>query len=89
MRERDASTTDDTDADAPPYDLAICPVVMEGPSGAKLYRMVVASRPEAAARIVLVTDRVALDAAPPSTARARVLARPVDPAEVAALLERR
>jgi CheY-like chemotaxis protein len=76
-----------TATDQPPFDIALCAVALPGWSGAKLYRLVAEARPEAASRIVFLADRGAVDAAPPSNARGRVLARPVDPAAVRELLE--
>src|SRR5262249_52558917 len=69
------------------FDLAFCAGALPGCSGAKVYRMVAEARPDAAARIVFVADRAAVDSAPPSAARARVLARPIDPEAVKLLLE--
>jgi len=71
-----------TVTDQPPFDIALCAVALGDWSGAKLYRLVAQTRPEAASRIAFLADRGAVDAAPPSNARARVLARPVDPAAV-------
>jgi CheY-like chemotaxis protein len=69
------------------YDLALCAVALAGCSGAKVYRLVAEARPDVAARIVFVADRAVVESAPPSAARARVLARPVDPKAVKLLLE--
>jgi CheY-like chemotaxis protein len=69
------------------FDLALCAVALAGFSGAKLYRIVAEARPGAAARIVFLADRAAVDSAPPSAARARILARPIDPEAVKLLLE--
>jgi CheY-like chemotaxis protein len=69
------------------YDLAICAVALAGCSGAKVYRLVAEARPGVAARIVFVADRATVDSAPPSAARARILARPIDTEAVKLLLE--
>jgi hypothetical protein len=70
------------------FDLVLCAVTFSGWSGAKLYRIVAEARAEVAARIVFVADKATVERAPPSSARARVIARPVDPERVVALLER-
>jgi CheY-like chemotaxis protein len=76
-----------TSTDRAPFDLALCAVALGEWSGAKLYRTVAQTRPEAAGRIVFVAGRAAVDGVPPSVGRARVLARPIDLDAVRQLLE--
>lgn len=69
-----------------PFDLAICAVIVAGFSGAQIHRVVAKSHPEMASRIVFLASADAVSRAPPSAARGRVLTRPLDPADVLALL---
>jgi hypothetical protein len=69
-------------------DLALVPLLFSDTpalSGAKIHRLVRASRPEVAARIVFVADETTLADAPPS-ANGRVVARPIAADVVEALL---
>lgn len=68
------------------FDLALCAVVLGDFTGAKIHRMVVKARPEMAARMVFIARASVVASAPPSSASARVIARPIDVAAVLALL---
>jgi CheY-like chemotaxis protein len=70
------------------FDLVLCAVVLGDFTGAKIHRMVVKARPAMASRMVFIARESVVSQAPPSSASARVLSRPVDPAAVVALLER-
>lgn len=71
------------------FDLALCSVVLGEFSGAQIHRMVAKLRPQNASRIVFVARDTAVAQAPPSSASGRVLARPVDPVSLRALLRAR
>jgi CheY-like chemotaxis protein len=68
------------------FDLVLCALAFGEWTGPKLYRMVAAARPGAAARIVFVTKTASLPDTPPASARDRVLRAPVDPSAVRALV---
>jgi CheY-like chemotaxis protein len=71
------------------FDLVVCALRFDdGLTGAKIHRMLAKERADAAARIVFVAERATLDQAPPSSAMARVLARPIDLDAVRDLLAR-
>ncbi|HSO35025.1 MAG TPA: response regulator [Labilithrix sp.] len=70
------------------FALALCAVVLGDFTGAKIHRIVAKARPEMASRMVFIARESVVAQAPPSSASARVLSRPIDPAAVLALLER-
>src|SRR5205814_7173013 len=70
------------------FDVIIAAIVLGPWRGATFYRAVAQQRPEQAARIVFLATQTAVDQAPPSTALARVISRPVDPQIVQDLLRR-
>ncbi|HEY8075804.1 MAG TPA: hypothetical protein VIF62_16875, partial [Labilithrix sp.] len=71
------------------FDLVVCALKFDdGLTGAKIHRMIAKERPDAAARIVFVADKVALAGAPPSSAIGRVVSRPVDVGIVKDILAR-
>lgn len=71
------------------FDLVLCATVVGDFPGVKLFRIAAKERPELASRFVFVAGASAVAAAPPDSARGRVVARPIDPAAVTALLDRR
>lgn len=71
------------------FDLVLCATMVGDFPGVKLFRIALKERPELASRFVFVAGASAVAAAPPESARGRVVARPIDPAAVATLLDRR
>lgn len=67
------------------FDVAICAVVLGDFTGAKIYRLVVAERPEMASRFAFLAGKDAIASAAPASMEGRVLARPLDVASVRAL----
>jgi CheY-like chemotaxis protein len=68
------------------YDLAICALNVGEFPGVKIYRMVAKSRPDVASRIYFLTEHETIAQAPPSTARNRILSRPLSPEAVLRVL---
>jgi hypothetical protein len=68
------------------FDLAICALNVGEFPGVKIYRVVAKSRPDVASRIYFLTEHETIAQAPPSTARSRILSRPLSPEEVLRVL---
>ena len=69
------------------FALALCAVALGDLTGAKIFRLVVTERPDMASRFAFLAEETAIEQAPPSTMKARVLRRPLDPSAVRALLD--
>lgn len=71
------------------FDLVLCSTKIGDFPGAKIFKVAVKERPELASRFMFLATASAVASAAPDSLRGRVLARPIDPATVKALLDKR
>src|SRR5262249_44990971 len=71
------------------FDLVFCALRIDEWRGMVLYRAAVSAKPSIASRFYFMATRHALDGAPASSAAGRMVAKPLDPAQVRRLVAAR